>query len=105
MMAQNTKGKNNATTAQSSADITRQSIVFAITQEITNHITNELIIPSRNKSIKPKCVRPLVFRKEKIFSKEIHYIYVQQIEQSITKLQEHQPVLLKRHLILSSCMN
>lgn len=75
MMAQNTKGKNYATTAQSSADITRQSIVFAITQEITNHITNELIIPSRNKSIKPKCVRPLVFRKEKnLFQRDTLYL-------------------------------
>ena len=53
---QNTVGNNNAITAQSSADITRQLIVFAIIQEATNHIINELIKLNSNKSIKQKGV-------------------------------------------------
>ena len=98
---QNTVGNNNAITAQSSADITRQLIVFAIIQEATNHIINELIKLNSNKSIKQKGVCHSFLQKTKIFSKEIHYIYVQQIGHNTGLLQELQPNLLKKHLIQS----
>lgn len=54
--AQNTIGNNNAIIAQSSEDKTRQSIVFAIIQDATSHIINELITLNRHNSNRQKGV-------------------------------------------------